>query len=528
MKNRLPFLLVLFSIGCFWGVAQGEDEKKPAPNLAPSLTQHSLNIEGKSLEYQAETGLLALKKIAGLPDASFFYVYYSCSGNSVSESVTSLGKDEKSSTTNAPAQLSPKNNRPIIFSFNGGPGSSSVWLHLGFLGPQRVVLSESGLALPPPADLAANPTTALSYADLVFIDPITTGFSRAEDPQKAGEFHNFNSDIKSVSEFIRLFLTKKQKWGCPKFVIGESYGTIRAVGVADYLQKEHGLALNGLILVSSVLNFQALHTAPGSDLSTLLYLPSLSASAWFHGALPPEYQKLELPELLNQAEKFSSTQYAQSLFAGSALESREKEELNRKLAQFTGLSSDLIANCEQRIPMSLFTKKILANKNQVCGRMDSRVLGDSMDPVSPNMEYDPCLSSLISVFSGAMNQYLQRDLAYLSDEPYEILTGKVHPWRWGAENQYLNVCDKLSNTMIQNPYMQVMVVSGIYDLATPYYATEYNLRHLELPQKLRANISSKTYPAGHMPFLDNAVLKNLSADVKEFVLGACRGKVPLD
>ena len=488
-------------------IAHGEDEKPTSPKLATNITHHSLETLSGNISYRAETGMLGLKNISGLPDASFFYIYYSCSDNASTPASSISGNG---------------GSRPIIFSFNGGPGSSSVWMHLGFLGPQRVVIGDSGLALPPPASLEPNPHSALAQADLVFIDPITTGFSRADEAKKAGDFHDFNADIKSVSEFIRLFLTKKQKWACPKLIIGESYGTIRAVGVANYLLKEHGIGLNGIILVSSVLNFQALHTAPGSDLYYLMFLPSLSATAWYHQALAPEPQKLELSDLLKQAEQFCATEYVQKLFAGSALEKTEKDALNHKLSTLTGLSPEVVATCEQRIPMSLFSKRLLEKKGLMLGRMDSRVLGYTLDPLSPSMDYDPCLSSLLTVFSGAMNLYLQKDLATFSDEPYEILTGKVHPWRWGVENQYLNVCDRLSSTMVQNPSMKVFVVSGIYDLATPYFATEYNLRHLELPHALRKNILSKNYLAGHMPFLDKTVLVNLSADLKNFILQSCR------
>ena len=463
-------------------------------------TQHTITVNGKNLEYTATAGTIVLKD----PDvdqgekakASIFYVAYTL--NNVADTAV----------------------RPLTFSFNGGPGSSSVWLHLGALGPRRVRMDEEGMALPPPYRLVDNEYTLLESTDLVFIDPVSTGYSRSVPKEKPEQFHSVKKDIESVGDFIRLWTTRNQRWGSPKFLIGESYGTTRAAGLAGYLQDRRGFYLNGIMLVSSILNFLTTEFDPGNDLPYILYLPSYCATAWFHNKLDDKQQK-SLSQLLEEAQKFAYGEYLLALMKGSQLQEEERIQIARKLARYTGLSEEYIRRSNLRVEINRFCKELRRMDGTTIGRFDSRLTGFDRDSAGEFPEIDPSYAAVLGPYTAAMYDYLRRDLSFEIDQPYEILSSIHETWNYDTfQNKYVNTAEELRKAFILNPYLKVMVCSGYYDLATPYLASEYTFEHLEIPDHLRNNIRMAYYEAGHMMYLHKASLVKLTGDLCQFIADA--------
>lgn len=474
-----------------------KEKEKPELQDKTVQTQHQVTIEGQLIEYTATAGTLQLRdNDEEKPTASIFYIAYT------KEGVQDLAK------------------RPITFSFNGGPGSSSVWLHLGLLGPRRVLLHEDGTPLPPPYKLIDNQYSLLDETDLVFIDPVSTGFSRAAKPEDAKKFHGLEGDLRSVGEFIRLYTTRHTRWASPKFIIGESYGTTRAAGLSGVLRSRYYMNVNGIMLVSSVLNFETLSFATGNDLAYILYLPSYTAAAWYHKKLPPDLQELTLAEVRAKARDFAEKEYQRALLRGGALSPEERSEVVKEYARFTGLPEDFVDRADLRVPLGRFAEELLRKENRVIGRYDSRYTGYIRDRLALNMEYDPSGESVYSVFASSFNQYIRAELKYESDRPYEILTGNVQPWNWGRENSYVNVAETLADSLTRNPFLRIHVSSGYYDLATPWLATRYTFGHLGVDPSLMKNITLDDYTAGHMMYLNLADLRKQKADLARFIRSA--------
>ena len=473
-----------------------KDEKKE-PEEKVSKTSGSVLINGKNVPYTATAGTLVLKSEKDdKARASFFYIAYT-----------------RSDVTNL-------NQRPVTFSFNGGPGSSSVWLHLGLLGPKRVLLTEDGHMPPPPFRLVNNDSSLLDETDLVFIDPVSTGFSRAAQGQDARQFHGVEEDIESVGEFIRLYITRNERWASPKFLIGESYGTTRAAGLSGHLENRYGMYLNGIILVSSVLHFQTIGFNPGNDLPYILYLPTETATAWYHKKLPPDLQA-DRSKALAEAEKFSYNEYSLALLQGSSLANAERQRVVSKIARLTGISEEYVDRANLRINSARFSKELLRDRRQTTGRYDSRFVGTDEDATGDAPDYDPSYTEVFGAFTATLNDYVRRELKFESDLPYEILNGKVWPWDFGEyKNKYLNVADTLRESMIHNPYLKVFVACGIYDMATPYLAAKYTVDHMQMPEKLRSNLTMGQYPSGHMLYLDQPSLAQLKKDLSKFIRSA--------
>jgi carboxypeptidase C (cathepsin A) len=462
----------------------------------PVVTTHSVTIGGQQIDYVATAGRLALKEEDGKKKADVFYVAYTRSG------VTDLSK------------------RPVTFSFNGGPGSSSVWLHLGTLGPRRVLLSDDGLTAKPPYELVDNAESWLDLTDLVFIDPVTTGYSRAVPGENDDQFHGVKEDVQSVGEFIRLYTTRNQRWGSPKFLAGESYGTTRAAGLAGHLQERHGMYLNGIVLISAILNFQTAEFDQGNDLPYSLYLPTYAATAWYHKRLAPDLQR-DLGATLAEVETFARGEYATALMQGDRLPAKERQALAVKLARYTGLSREYLSATNLRIEIGRFTKELLRSERRTVGRLDSRFRGIDLDAAGEHPEFDPSYAGIQGPFTGALNLYVRGELGYESDLPYEILTGRVHPWNFSnAENRYLNVAETLRRAMTENPGLHVFVAAGTYDLATPYAAAEYTFDHLGLDASLVEHLRIRRYEGGHMMYIDRAARERLKQDVAEFLAAA--------
>jgi carboxypeptidase C (cathepsin A) len=474
-----------------------KDDKKE-PRDESSVTAHEVTIGGVKFGYTATAGTLVLKEEDGKPQASFFYVAYT-----------------RTNTGDISA-------RPITFSFNGGPGSASVWLHLGTLGPRRVVLNEDGTLPPPPFRVTENEHSILDDTDLVFIDPVSTGFSRPVPGEDAKKYHGVDEDIRSVGEFIRLYITRAQRWASPKFLIGESYGTTRASALSGHLESRYGIYLNGVMLVSVVLDFQTISYAVGNELPFPLFLPTLTATAWYHKKLPAELQA-DLAAALKQSESFALGEYATALLKGNRLTPEERRQTAQSLARLTGLSVDFVERSHLRVNVFQFFKELLRSEGKTVGRFDSRMTGVDRDGVGDSPDYDPSYTGVLGPFTGALNDYLRRDLKFESDLPYEILTGKVQPWNYGDyRNRYLNVAETLRQAMAHNPYLKVFVANGVYDLATPYFATRYTFDHFSFDPKLQQNITMVDYEGGHMMYTVKPALVALKKDLSKFI----RNSVP--
>ncbi len=481
------------------------EPKAEKPEAKDNLveTKHTVIIGGKEVSYTVTTGTIVLKEET--PDrekdfegekarAEFFFIAYAKDGNEEAAK------------------------RPITFSFNGGPGSASVWLHLGLLGPRRVLMEFDGGLPKPPYQLADNEFSLLNETDLVFIDPVSTGYSRPVEGAKAKEFHGFKKDIQSVGDFIRLYTSRYERWLSPKFLIGESYGTTRAAALSGYLQERHGLYLNGIMLISSVLNFQTIEFTPGNELPFALFLPSYAATAWYHRALRT---RKPLEKLLTEVEQFALNEYAPALMKGAALTPRERKSVATKLAGYTGLSLDYIERSDLRITDMRFFKELLRSQGRTVGRLDSRFLGIERDTLGETISSDPSMTNIMGPYTAAFNAYIRSELKFEKDIPYEILNEQVWPWSYAEhQNQFVYVAETLRQAMSVNPHLKVFVANGYYDLATPYFATEYTFNHLGLDPDLQDNIEMGYYEAGHMMYIHAPALEALKIDLTNFIKNA--------
>jgi len=390
----------------------------------PVVTKHSLKTGTRTLNYTVTTGFMPLKHaVSGDTEARIFYMAYTLDG------------------------VADPKNRPLMFSFNGGPGSASVWLHLGALGPKRVKMLDDGLMPPAPYELVDNAATWLDQTDLVFIDPVGTGYSRAAKAELASKFFGLNGDVESIGEFIRLYLGRGERWASPLFLVGESYGTTRAAGLSNYLF-EHGIALNGIALVSTVMNFQSIRFADNNDLPLVLIFPSYASTAWYHKKLSPEWQSRPLRELLEAAENFAVAEYAPAMLKIDRLSAAEKQSLLDKFSSLTGLSKTFVEQNNFRIDLGEFNKELLRDRRRTTGRLDSRFLGYDRDSASDGPEFDPSMTAIRTPFTATFNDYVRRELGFKSDMEYYILGGGISsPWNWNTNNAYADTSGALSSAM---------------------------------------------------------------------------------
>jgi carboxypeptidase C (cathepsin A) len=468
----------------------------PVPEEPPVTTRHEIKIGERTLKYATTTGLMPIKNVrTGETEARLFYMAY-----------TLDGADPKT--------------RPLMFSFNGGPGSASVWLHLGALGPKRVRMQDDGMMPPPPYQLVDNDQTWLEMTDLVFIDPVGTGYSRATRPELEARFLSLNGDLDSVGEFIRLYLTRSERWTSPLFLVGESYGTTRASGLSGLLI-ERGIAFNGVLLISTIMNFQTARFAEGNDLPLVLILPSYAATAWYHKKLPPDLQRKPLKQVLEEAERWSANEYSLALAKGDKLTGQERQRQIDQMARFTGLSKSFLDNCNLRVELPKFNKELLRDQKRTTGRLDSRFTGIDSRAVGDGPEFDPSMTAIRPPYTAAFNQYVRSELGYKSDLVYHVLGGGFSvPWNMNAENTYADTSVALRSAFSKNPYMKLFIAYGYYDMATPYFAAEYTIDHLNLDPSIKANIKTAYYEAGHMMYIDVKSLGRLKQDVTAFLQGA--------
>lgn len=467
------------------------EQGSPLSEDESSVVESQITINGKKIPYKAIAGVYQFKDDNGKPKGRFFYVAYTRS------------------------DIDNKSNRPIAFSFNGGPGASSVWMHMGLLGPKRVALKD-GAAYVPPFSYENNDFSLLDATDLVFIDPISTGYSRVPPGEDAKQFHTLEEDVKSVGEFIRLYTTRNSRWDSPKYLIGASYGTMRAVELANYLYDQFNLATNGAILISSVLNFQTIESDDGNnDLPFVLFLPSYTATAWAHKKLPEDLQA-DPQKAMKDAKEFALNQYALALLQGDKLSPSERKNLAEKLGYYTGLKPEIIELMNFRIKPLEYMQELYRDEGMLIGRFDSRFKGKSLHNLANRLEYDPSMDAIFSAFTSTFNEYVRNELKWVKDDEYKVLAN-VFPWNYGRDNRYFSAVPSLREVMIRLPSFTVFVASGFFDLATPFLGADYTFNHLNLGDEIPKRITMKYYPGGHMMYTDMPALEALSKDLHQFI-----------
>jgi carboxypeptidase C (cathepsin A) len=489
------------------GAAGRAEETKPAeapkppaekPEPKSHATKHTVRIDGQPVAYTATVGWTVLEDDKGQPRARFGYTAYTRDG--VAD----------------PAK------RPILFAFNGGPGSSSIWLHMGILGPRRVVVNDGGYAPPPPSELVDNEYSVLDLTDLVMIDPVGTGFSKPLGDAKGEDFWGVDPDIESVGDFVRRYVTENGRWASPKYLLGESYGGIRSAGLVWHLQSRHGMNFNGLALVSPFLDMGTGIDGAEIDLPHVLYLPTLAATAWYHDKLARK--PADLAAFVDEVARFAYDEYAPALMKGYTIPQEEKARVAAKLAAYTGTSAEYWLKADLRVSHPQFLQELERDERRIAGRIDSRFLGPSVNPLAETMDYDPFFPAIGPAFTAAFFDYLHRELGFGDDETYVVSNFGIR-WKWdhrppdsrGWEVPWANLRPDLARAITMNPGLHVLVQQGYYDLATPALATRHDLEHLDIEPEARTRIRLEMYEAGHMMYLHGPSMKKFRDDLARLI-----------
>jgi len=508
--TRLLCALLLFAPLSICTLFAQEKDNKPAEKPAEkapeapakeesAVTEHSIKIAGQTVPYRATAGTILLKNDKDENEALIYYTAYTRSD------VKDLSQ------------------RPLAFLYNGGPGSSSIWLHMGSFGPKRVLTVNADVTPPAPYNLEDNPDCLLDRTDLVFVDPVGTGFSKAVGKAQDKDFWGIDQDARSLAQFVQTYVTRNNRWNSPKFLIGESYGTFRNAALANLLQSRHGIYLNGVVMISSVFDLGTLAFPPGVDLAYILYLPSYAATAWYHKVLKDRPDNLEA--FLDEARKFAKTEYADALLKGDTLTDAEKAAIAKKLERFTGLNEDYILKSNLRVTLRTFRQELQRSRGLTTGRLDARFSGPTYDLIASAADYDPQSTAITGAFTAAFNMYVREDLKFGHDRDYHVSANfGDNRWDWRHETGVPiffqgtpNVMRDFANALIVNPRLQVELEDGYYDLATPFFEAEYATEHLGLPEHLQKNIHHKYYEAGHMMYLRQEDLNKLKSNVAAFI-----------
>jgi carboxypeptidase C (cathepsin A) len=475
--------------------AAGKPKKKSAAADVPetSVTNHTISVDGTELKYSATAGYVPLKSDEGKTKARMFYVAYEKKDADAAE-------------------------RPVTFCFNGGPGASSIWLHMAALGPRYVPFPDQGRTLPDHPKLETNPHTWLTFTDLVFIDPVGTGYSRAADGVDPKQYWSLEGDLRSVAEFIRLYIGENNRWTSPLYVAGESYGATRAGGLAKYLQDEHDLYLDGLVLISSALDFQLLGFNRGTGITNALYLPTMTASARYHGKLPDDLPR-DLPDLLSEVEKWAMDAYLPALAKGDELSQDRKKAVARTLSDYTGLPTEDIMEHDLRIGEHYFAKNLLRDQSLKLGLYDARVTAPAIHPEKRSYAgYDPSSFLTKGPLKRRFQAYVASELNWKTDRRYVTLSGKAnHQWDWGQKMGFPQVVADIRTAMMRDPHLQVLVACGYYDLVTAYGTSEWVVRHLDLAESIRDNVRVEHYRGGHMMYTNPRAHRNLADDAEAVI-----------
>jgi carboxypeptidase C (cathepsin A) len=487
------------------GDQQKEHENTPVPPEKPSITHHEMSLDGRSLKYTATAGTLVIRDEEDKPYGSIFYVAYTLDG--------------------AEAKA-----RPVSFLYNGGPGSATLWLHMGSFSPVRIVTDSPKPTAGPPFQLVPNQDSLLDKSDLVFIDAPLTGYSRAVGKGQPKDFTGVDQDLHAFDRFIVRYISVNQRWNSPKFLIGESYGTTRSAALADMLGND-GVQLNGVVLISSILNYSI--RAGGYDMLYIGNIPSYAAAAWYFNKV--QNKPGDLAAWVQQAREFASGPYAHALFAGDALAAAELDSVAKEVSRFTGLSADYVKEANLRVSPSRFRKEVLRDQRMTLGRYDMRFEGEDLDAAGENPSYDASESGISGAFIGALHNYLETELNYQSTDEYRPSAGNVGQWDWkhrptsggggpggggGGEQAQPYVAADLASAIRKNPHLHVFSANGYFDLATPFFITEYDVTHMDLPAELRGNVQFGYYPSGHMIYLNVEALHKLRADLEKFIADA--------
>ncbi|MDX1936390.1 MAG: carboxypeptidase [Flavihumibacter sp.] len=490
---RLFLLLTIICAGttCLAQKTTVTETKELIPaGITAVASKGVVTMGATKIAYTTHTGYLDLKNDTGKLIAKVFFTYYK--------------KDNEAASK-----------RPITFTFNGGPGSSSVWLHMGALGPRRVYLKDDGTATAPPYQVINNEFTWLDKTDLVFIDPVATGYSRAAPGENPKQFHGFVEDVQSVGSFIRHFLSRYERWGSAKFLAGESYGTTRAAGLSKFLQDSYRIYFNGIFLISPVLNFGTNDYYVGNDLPRALYLPSYTAAAWYHKKLAPALQA-DFKKAIEESKTFALGEYATGLLKGGWLSDAEKEKLAEKMSYYTGLSKAYCLQANLRVEENRFYKELRRTDGLTIGRLDARFTGRDLDDAGEFVSFDPSFTNIDGPFTSAINDYFEQELNFKEEKAYNIF-GSVYPWNYNnVQNQYLNVAESLRDAMTKNPALKVYIGSGYYDFATPFFTAQYDVEHMFLRPEARQNIKHYFYNSGHMYYINMPDMIQFKKDVDAF------------
>jgi carboxypeptidase C (cathepsin A) len=472
--------------------ATDKEEHYDVAEVPPVVTHHQIALNGKTLNYTATAGRLPLKRGDGKTEAEMFFVAYTLDGQDAAK-------------------------RPLTFAFNGGPGSASVWLHMGALGPKRVVLQPNGFMPAAPYRLEDNPDTLLDRSDIVMVDAMSTGYSRAATAELTKQFLGLKGDVQAFGEFIRLYLSRYDRWNSPLFLLGESYGTTRAAGLADYLA-DHGIAFNGVTLLSMVVDFQTLGWNRSNDLPFQLLVPTFNMIAGYHHKLSADLTQ-DVAKTREEVVRWANNDYALALGKGDALTPEEHRKIVEQLSRYIGLRPEVIEANNLRIDVPTFTYELLLDRKLVTGRLDGRF--SSPNPGEEGLFYDPTEAAILPPYTSAFNNYLRTELNYKSDMPYKVFAyddGGFRSWEWGsAVEGFPSTAGGLRSAMIKNPYMKILVMQGYYDLATPFTAANWTMDHLDLDAQYRQNVSYATYNAGHMVYIDRAEHDKMKKDLVDFM-----------